>query len=65
MAKMNQALSTAIMGIIIVIVIEVLVMSLDTTGWNEAVVVLVATVTPIIVAAGVIMAVLKLFTSGE
>ena len=65
MVKMNQALSTAIMGIIIVIVIEVLVNSLDTKGWNAAVVVLIATVTPIIVAAGVIMAVLKLFTAGD
>lgn len=52
MVKMNLALSTAIMGIIVVIVIEVLVNSLNTSGWNAAVVVLVATVTPIIVEIG-------------
>ncbi len=65
MGRMNTALTTAIMGIIVVIVIEVLVNSLDTSGWNAAVIVLVATVTPIIVAAGVIMAILKLFTGNE
>jgi len=54
-----------ITGVFAVVVIEVLVNTLDTTGWNSAVVAWVTTVTPIILVVGVIISIFKYLTGEE
>lgn len=61
--KLN--LVTVATGVAAIVAIEVLVNTLDTTGWNPAMVTAVTVAVPMILTISVIMAVFKYFTGEE
>ena len=63
--SLHNALMMAITGIICLIVIETLINSIDTTGWNSAVTTFVSTLVPIIMASTVVMGVFKMFAGDD
>ena len=62
MNRMNSALLSAVTGVIGIVVIETLVTSITTTGWEAAVCTFVGTLIPIVFSACIIIGLFKYFS---
>jgi uncharacterized membrane protein YeaQ/YmgE (transglycosylase-associated protein family) len=61
MNRMNGALLSAVTGVIGIVVIETLVTSITTTGWDAAVSTFIGTLVPIVFSACIIIGLFKYF----
>jgi Co/Zn/Cd efflux system component len=65
MGKMKMALGTTLMGVLTVMIIELFVNSVSTTGWDPVVVTMITVLVPIVVGAGLLMLLLNNMTGGD
>ena len=61
MGRMNSALTTALMGVIGIVIIEALVTNVDTSNWNATVAIFVGTLIPIVFSACIIIGLFRYF----
>jgi hypothetical protein len=65
MGRMNSALTTALMGVIGIVIIEGFFSGIDTKGWNSALTMIVTTFLPIVFAACIILGLFRWFIRDE
>lgn len=60
-SRLVSVTSTVIIGIIIIIIFEILVGSFNTEGWNPVVTLFGTVIFPIVIVAGIVIAMMKMF----